>query len=1140
MADFITQEIPFGAEGLDFQRTLDQVTARRFSISTNVIIDKAGRVTHRPGQLSFITGIADFPVHTLTRLENPTAGDSIFIGAGSRVSLGPATGGAATLIETGFSGSPLSVVVGHTALTGEPWAFVADTNKMRKVRAVDGLSLPLGLAKAGSLTAAADTTVFTTIDTFDNTGAWTNNAGTGGAPTNSYDAANFKQGTASLNLTSVAGAATAGYYNFWGKAYTLDLTTIGAALGTRPGGPPVPTPLPITDVNTPNPKPFAPSTGPKGITIQDVASPHRTTSDEDHFHFWIRTDRPDKILELRIYFVISASFSAAVVPGVGTTFNTDAYVKILRPDDFTPSIELSLGGTVQAQLANLVQQIIDQLPQVVDGRVSIADVVAQIERARAASQALAPGRGAWSEFGVVGRTLQRGQFRRIGSDTTRNWANVTGIVVVMQTVDNTSGINVWLDDFYLFGGSGPDSSQPGATKYDWRHINYDPRTGARSLPSTEFTDAQKIDLIRRSAKLTPAPYGDANVLQRFYRRGGALGKDWRFVGTNTSDGGVFTDDNSDLEAIAADTLNLDDDAPVTTSDRSGTTVYQQPLSSIFGPIHDILFGCGDPYHRGRLYWSKATEYEHWPSTNFVDVCPDGEELLVGFRLGGQGFVFSRERLYSIYPNLADSRIVSTQPTSCQKAPVERWCIAVGFGFCFFLERDGIYATNGGPETNITDDTLRPLFTGSDVGTPVLTRRPIDFSATADLRLFVVGDYLWFFYRDLSATRRVLRYNIVQKYWEGIFEFTTPCTAVYDDVVGQNVLLGGAGVGTVMTFTGSTDLGVAYSAQFFTGSLNQGIPRQKKQYADAYIDFSGPSASLIATPYVNNFATALAASTLAGTASRARNYLDFTDTVAYDLGLRVQWNVPTNQTPVYVYNGGVSFIPQPDEVEQRVTEWDAAGRLTDKIVKGIVLECDTFGNAKSLQLQADGATQATISLTAASGRRVVEFSFAQWKGRLLRIRPADEVKWILYSFSWIFDEEPLALLRWETQELALGEVGWKTPLYAHVALLSTADVTLQVIAYRQDGTSVTKTYTILSTAGAKVTRYVQFEAQKGVLYKLIFTSTTPFYLYREETILWVHNWTTGQDYEIKRAGTDDLDLVRASQNAALTAARVSSR
>lgn len=1139
MADFITQEIPFGAEGLDFQHTLDQVTSKRFSIATNVIIDKVGRVTHRPGQLSFITGVADFPVHTLTRLENPTAGDSIFIGAGTRVSLGPATGGAAVLSETGFSGSPLSVLVGHTALTGEPWAFVADTAKMRKVRASDSLILPIGLAKAGALTAAADTTVFTTIDTFDNTGAWTNNAGTGGAPTNAYDAANFKQGTAALELTSAVGAATAGYYNFWAKAYTLDLNTIGAPLGTRPAGPPVPVPGP-----RPNPVPKF-STGPIGVISQETAAARRTTSDEDHFHFWIRTDRPDKILELRIYFVISSSFSTATVPGTSATLNTDAYVKILRPDDFTPSIELSLGGTVQAQLANLVQQIIDQLPSVVDGRVSIADIIAQIERARAASQALAPGRGAWTEFGVVGRTLQRGQFRRIGSDTTRNWSNVTGIVVAMQTVDNTTGINVWLDDFYLFGGSGPDSSQPGATKYDWRSINYDPRTGARSLPSTEFTDTQKIDLIRRSAKLTPAPYGDANVLQRFYRRGGALVKDWHFVGTNTSDGGVFTDDNSDLEAIAADTLNLDDDAPITTSDRSGVTVYQQPLSSIFGPIHDILFGCGDPYHRGRLYWSKATEYEHWPSTNFVDVCPDGEELLAGFRLGGQGFVFSRERLYSIYPNLADSRIVSTQPTSCQKAPIERWCFAVGFGFCFFLERDGIYATNGGPELNISDDTLRPLFTGVDVGNPVLTRRPIDFSATSDLRLFVVGDYLWFLYRDLSATRRALRYNIVQKYWEGIFEFATTLTAVYDDVVGQNTLLGAATTGKVYNFTGYTDdnngSATTYAAQFYTGALNQGIPRQKKQYADAYIDFIGsPLQVLVAIPYINSFGTALASTTLMGTSTRDRYYLDFIDTVAYDLGLVVVWNVPANGAPVYVYNGGVSFLPQPDEVEQRVTEWDSGGRLTDKIVKGIVLECDTFGNAKSIQLQADGATQTTISLTAATGRRVVEFSFAQWKGRLLRLRPADEVKWILYSHSWIFDEEPLALLRWETQELALGEVGWKTPLYAHVALLSTADVSMQVIAYRQDGTSVTKTYTILSTAGAKLTRYVQFEATKGVMYKLIFTSSVAFYLYREETILWIHNWTTGQDYEIKRVGTDDLDLIRASQNAMLTAARVGSR
>jgi hypothetical protein len=148
-----------------------------------------------------------------------------------------------------------------------------------------------------------------------------------------------------------------------------------------------------------------------------------------------------------------------------------------------------------------------------------------------------------------------------------------------------------------------------------------------------------------------------------------------------------------------------------------------------------------------------------------------------------------------------------------------------------------------------------------------------------------------------------------------------------------------------------------------------------------------------TPYTNNFATAQTASPLVGTSARTRFYADFTDTVAYDLGIAVTWTVPTNQTPLFVYKGGISYLPQPDETEQRVTEWDAAGRMVDKWVKGVVLDCETFGADKTILVQSDGATIATI-VANANGRQIKEFSFSQALGRLLRLKPQADTKWIL--------------------------------------------------------------------------------------------------------------------------------------------------
>lgn len=1094
MADFNSQDIVFGLEGLDLSRTLDQIPPTRWPMASNVVRSEVGRVSGRAGQTSYITGLvgAGVGVHSIIRGINPLGDDLYIVGIDTVLYSVPETGGAgALLIPVTFSGDPLLYAVGHAEISGDTWVYIGDTLQNRKVRMSDALNLQIGLERPGLLAATVSSASSTTIDKFENNGAWTNNAGTGGAPTNAFDNVIFKEGAFSLELTSAVGAATTAYYNFWSKANAKDLSVFGTTAAT----------------------------------------------DQDQFHIWFRTDRPDKILEFRIYLVVSAAFDVNTVPGTSATLNTDAYLKVIRPSDFTPSYELALSQPPAAQVTNQILQALSQLATIDDPRATIEFIRQQIENSRSASLETAGGRGVWTEWGLVGRPLSRGEFRRIGNDTTRTWANVTGVVFVLQTVDNTTGVNIWLDDFYFFGGSGPDSSGVGNAQYDWRYINYDPRTGAKSLPSAVMGTAQTLDLIRQAATLTPAAAVlDTTLVQRFYRRGGTLPSDWRYVGQNASNGAAFTDGSSDLTISAADLLETDNDAPVTSVSNLGVTLYQQPVSCIFGPINDIMFACGDRNRLGTLYWSKPLEHDHWPATQFTDVCPPAEELLVGFVLAGQGFVFSRAALYAVYPNVADSTIVTTHPTGCRKGPVERWCIAVGFGVCFFIGFDGIYATNGGPESNITDETLRPIFRGRSVGIPSRdTRLPIDFSQTRSLRLFINGSFLWFLYKDTGGTPRALRYSIPLKYWDGFFEFANPISCVYDDVISGRTLLGATSAGKVYLFSGATDDGSAITATFWTGALNQEALRAKKQYGDLWIDAELVATTLTVTPYVDNFSTALAASTLSGGAGRARYYADFDPVLGYDLGMKLSWTVPASGAAVYIYKGGTSFIVQPDEAESRVTDWDVQGRLTDKYVKGILLEVDTFGVSKSVQLQADGVTQTTITVQA-TGRQVLEFSFAEFRGRILRLKPADEVKWILYQFRWIFDEEPLSLTRWETQPINHGLTGEQILLYGHVSVLSSADVTLTLTTYRQDGTSLVKTYTLPSTAGAKTTLFVPFEATRGTLFKYLFTSTAAFYVYREETVIVSQPWGGGEGIRARPFGNDDLDLVRGMSDAGLTAAR----
>ena len=180
------------------------------------------------------------------------------------------------------------------------------------------------------------------------------------------------------------------------------------------------------------------------------------------------------------------------------------------------------------------------------------------------------------------------------------------------------------------------------------------------------------------------------------------------------------------------------------------------------------------------------------------------------------------------------------------------------------------------------------------------------------------------------------------------------------------------------------------------------------------------------------------------------------------------------------------------------------------------------------VEIDGTTAATLTVNTPD-RRVVHAAFAQVRGRIVRIRATDNNPGRLYTASLIFDEEPLGLDRWETQELNLGSPGWKALLEGWVTYRSSEAVTMQVTAMREDGTSQVKTYTLPDTTDVKRQHYLTFEAVKGVQFKFLFTSDADFWLYRPESVLKVVDWG-GQVRGVQPFGDDDLDLVRSLRDA----------
>lgn len=1183
--EFSNQSLYFGIEGIDLKRAIDLIKPTRLARMTNVVRTQEGALNSRPGTRAIQTAAVG-DLHSIIRVNGI---DSTGAPSFHYVTL---LGGVSTsaiyygtdfgLAAVTFPGSDLCDLKDLSGVVLLPIAYLDAPNPYEqawvvipnpisgasptvaggpfpfnvKVREIDGVVSTLGRAlpfvdpafglgnKAKSNSAGTFTPAPTNyeifygdyglIDDCESAAGWTNNAGTGGVPTIATDNVNFKVGTKSLKFTSNPGGAAGAYYNNWNKS--------------------------------------------TGVIQFEQFGTGTFITDDDIIHLWIRCDRPDLVLEFRFYFVLTAAFDVSAVPGTSATLNTDAYYKSIRPSDFTGIYEVTSGSIPGISSAVGTAATTGQLGTIPDDRDIVIPILQQQEPVRRDSVEMGGGRGAWQEMGIIGFPLRRGDFARIGTNSDYNWSSVApspgikGFVCVAQ-INTNAVVNIWLDDIYITGGYGLDTTPLGSTPYDYRCTNYDPRTGEEGNPSdiqilppppgTGIGPSHQVgghDALRGKASITSAvAYGlEGGVIrQRFYRRGGTLGNNWYYVGQNTSDGGALVDMLSDLEIVAAPTLDINNDAPA-------------QLRSIWGPVNGILFGCRGndagfdsafgqtpptDSDGGTLFWSKVDKPGSWPASYTYEVCSVSEELIGGFAAGGQSWVFSRERLFSIIPDLSNAALMNVVPTQCRRGPLYSTAYAATQGGVFFVAEDGIYFSPGpgGPEQSVTDDTLYAVFHGETKnGYP-----SIDFSRPQTIRLVAYENEIHFLYQAPSnefneGARVEFIYNLPFQFWRAndyseleADDISTLTAEVGQDSTGGRLLVGTTDLG-VLGYQSATakytgDFGAFNSPVIRTGALDQGIPRVNKLYGDAFIDIDCASEIVNVTPYINNEETALPGLAISPTLpGRQRYYIPIDAVLARNISLEITWDrtntVLTLLGPI-IYQGGVSFTPQPDTSELRVTNWDTQGRLSDKWVKGVLMECDTGGIAKGIDIYADGAAQTSIVVTAA-GRQVLQFSFVQFRGRILRLTPTDTTQWMLYDFRWIFDEEPLSLSRWESQEIDHGFHGQQVPLFGHICIRSVSPVTLTMIAYRQDGTFTTSPYTLPSTAGAKTKLFVPFDATRGVLFKYTFTSEElPFWLYREESIIRVQPWGQESYLEGVYFGDDDLGMpIRNMTDAGVAAAR----
>ncbi len=989
-----------GQTGINPSVAADKLQPTEALRRVNLVQRREGGLEVRPGQS--LTTTAAGGITAVEELDNPQASSY------ERYAMGGTNlyrGG--TVIDGSYSGTPPTLLPFRPQLSGQPWMVVADTAKIRQVP-FGGSPIPLGIAPPTVAAAPEIADILTTsiaaFDASDGTVAsnWSLNAGTT-RPNEDGDVEDSDPPTAAditgisgaaVEFTLVPGGAGSGFYSSVSIAKPMNLNQL------QGGGPAYPIP-----------------------------------TNDDIIHTWLRCDKPHLLEEIRLYFVCSPSFVYTTIPGTHETENADAFVKTYRPHDFTGFVELLQSGLAAGNVSR-DNTVVGDFLNPPEGPPQATELIETIDPYNTSgidatttqvTEQLRPGRAAWSEFGSIGRPVRRGEFMRIGGTEDVGWQNVTGIFIVIVTNTNEE-VKVACDDWFLTGGYALDSSPATNTAYDYRYTNYHTVTGDEGNPSPEQAPATFVEALRQRLKQTPPPYGDAAVVQRFYRRGGSLPDNWYFVGDNGADGAEFVDEIGDLAAAAADTVETDNDQPISTFTDAGVTVLAQPVPVMFGPINGVLFACGDPYRPGHLYRSKAGRPGSWPPDFVTEVVAPSELLIDGVELNGGGILWSRLRAFNVLPNISQDGDTATSEIPGAPGLAQRKAWAKRDGVVYYVARSGIYRTGGSTPEEVTKK-LRVLFEASE-GTFNPLYPPIDWDAGAGhIRLECYQHQLHFVYTATDATRWYWIIDLLRDELSvHVFQNGVSCPHMDEgqQAVRAPSLIQGGSSGNLYTWGGFTDAGTAIPYLVQTGYLDAGRAREDKLLGDVVMDVAG-TGTLSLQILLNNGDVTNTAMTVAGVATRTRFTFDpfgIVPQFARNLSFIISSTAPTDSRPI-IYLLGASWASLPDQTMKRATQWQPLG-ISEQFVKGCTIVCET-GDVP-ITVYAEGTRTGlgdpflmdTLTVRA-NGKRVLQFSWATMRAEQVRIRPVTDCgPWRLFRIDWDHTPEPPRVGFWDTHAEQLGD------------------------------------------------------------------------------------------------------------------------
>ena len=549
------------------------------------------------------------------------------------------------------------------------------------------------------------------------------------------------------------------------------------------------------------------------------------------------------------------------------------------------------------------------------------------------------------------------------------------------------------------------------------------------------------------------------------------------------------------------------------------TLLGQPMPVMWGPLAGetaiFLFACGDSFQPGVVFITKGNAPDSAPEQFQVEVTTPSEPMMNGVVYDGRVYAFSSERLFALYPSFGrGTNIFTPLEIPNGKGLFSRWGLAVGPKI-WSLAKDGIYESTGAEHKSITDDDLYEFFPGeglapSSVTIGTTTVAPPDFSLVSDLRLSYYADYLYFDFVDTSGNRRTLVYDTELEGWF-IDQYTPSVIAhVGEEGRGINSLMLCGNDGRVYLANDTTDdNGTAIACKVLTQSLDLDDARAKKLLGDIMVEMNTKGLDVTVTPWIDDFETSLTPK-IVNNAVLAQAIIDVSSgagLLAEEVALEVSWSATATGRPE-LHEWSPAFVPKPEDTFLRGTDWDVAGYAGAKFVQGAIIEADTVGVARTVQVQSDGGTvQATLTINH-NGQIEAPFSFTPFVAHTLRLVPTDPNSWRLFNVRWVWEPMPELATIWETQGTVHDLPGFQHLRDAYISLISPADVILTTTI---DGAN--HTFTVPSTAGAHRKVYVTLKPVKGKQFVYKLTSAAAFRLFKRDCEVRVKSWGSDGPYAI---------------------------